>query len=130
MARKLIFCYGTLCANFHNHAVIKDKTTKFLGEAETSPNYTIYSGGFPIVEREGETSIKGEVYEINDDSVLDHVYQLEDYSGVPTKFGGNNWYDVDEIVTPFGIAEIFVQEKGQSGRDKVIPSGDWRKNNY
>lgn len=130
MTKKLIFCYGTLCANFGNHQVIKDKTTKYLGEAETLPEYTIYAGGFPIVERSGTTSIKGEVYEVNDEHVLDHVYSLENYSGVPNKYGGKNWYDVDTILTKFGECEIFVQNAGQSGRNKKIDSGDWRKNNY
>lgn len=130
MTKKLIFCYGTLCANFGNHSVIKDPTTKLLGEAETPSVYTLYAGGFPIVERGGTTSVKGEVYEINDQGVLEDVYSLEGYNGIPNKDGGNNWYDVDQITTPYGKAEIFVQNAGQCNRKNEITSGDWRKNNY
>lgn len=124
--RKLIFVYGTLCQGFGNHRVIQHETTKYLGEATSPAAYTLYDGGFPITERGGEVAIKGEVYEVNDKETLLDVYALEHYSGTPTKDGGKNWYDVDKIPTEWGVAEMFVQAKGQSGRTLTVESGDWR----
>lgn len=123
--KKLVFVYGTLKKNYSNHRCLGD--SKLLGEAETPAEYTLYDGGFPIVERGGKTSIKGEIYEVTDPSVLKRVYGLEGYSGTPTSEGGHNWYDTDKLSTEFGMAEIFVQDQNKSGRSSVVSSGVWKR---
>lgn len=117
---KLVFVYGTLKRGYGNNAAYL-KSAEFLGEAETPAIYTLYNGGFPIVERNGNTSVKGEVYKISDEHTLRNVYNLEGYSG--KRHSPNNWYDTDEIETPFGKAEIFVMD--HAGRSTPLPSGVW-----
>lgn len=125
MIKKLVIAYGTLKAKYSNHGCIAHESTKFLGEIETPPIYTLYSGGYPIVERDGNTAIKGELYEVNDKRVLERVYNLEGYSGTPGDH--NHFYDVDIIDTPYGKAEIFVMNKGVSGREQIVESGVWEQ---
>lgn len=120
---KLVATYGTLKQGFGNHGVIESPTTKFLGEIKTPAIYTLLDGGYPIVEREGNTEIHCELFEVNDDSVLKRVYRLEGYSGTPGKH--NTFYDVDTIETPYGTAEIFVMDKGRGGNRKIVESGKW-----
>ena len=125
---KLVFTYGTLCKGFGNHSVIQHSTTELLGEAKTSAKYTLMDGGFPIVERGGETSVKGQVFKVKNPDTLKRVYSLEGYSGTPSNEGGDNWYDIDTVETEWGTAEIFVMNQNASGRNNVIEHGDWRKN--
>lgn len=121
----LVFVYGTLKSTHGNYRHYLQGKSKFLGNFETPPEYTLFDGGFPIVERQGNTSIKGEVYAVRDKHVLYDIYSLEGYSGKPTKDGGHNWYDTDKIKTPYGEAEIFVMDKGKSNRTKIVESGNW-----
>jgi gamma-glutamylcyclotransferase (GGCT)/AIG2-like uncharacterized protein YtfP len=124
MTKQLVAVYGTLKKGYGNHRRIDSPTTKFIGEIKTPPIYTLYDGGYPAIEREGNTSIHCELYEVNDSQVLKQVYDLEGYSGTPGKH--NDFYDVDKIPTPYGEAEIFVMPKGHSGRTKIIENGKWR----
>lgn len=106
----LIFVYGTLKKGFHNHHYLD--TSKFLGNHKTEPIYTMKTnGGFPIVERGGQTSITGEVYKLSDED-LSGVFLLEGYTGV--QHNPRNWYDTDTIVTYFGEASIFVMAKDKN----------------
>lgn len=120
--KHLFFVYGTLKQGYGNNRLLQ--TAKFLGNAITPAEYTLYNGGFPIVERGGETAIKGEVYETDDEQIIKRVYGLEGYSGKP--HADDNWYDVDRIETPFGEAEMFVMDKGKSGRTNILTSGLWK----
>lgn len=126
---KFIFVYGTLKAAYGNHRCLEHPTTEFVGEIETPPIYTLYDGGFPIVEREGNTSIKGELYKVVEPSVVRSVYNLEGYSGTPGSH--NHFYDVDTFETEHGTAEIFVMPKGSVGnRGTVLESGVWNRNKW
>lgn len=119
----LFFVYGTLKKSYYNHRVIEHPTTKFLGEVKTEPIYTLFTGSYPVVERNGNTSITGELYEVNDINVMTNIFGLEGSS--PVQHSPLNWYDWDFIDTPNGKARIFVMDKGDSGRTKVVESGIW-----
>ena len=67
----IFFCYGTLQKGFWNHEVLGN--AKYLGKFQTEPKYTLYDGGFPIVERDGKTSIQGELY--LSENAEDHKYK-------------------------------------------------------
>lgn len=125
MEKKLVAVYGTLKSAYSNHRYIADPTTKFVDVIQTAPNYTLYDGGYPIVERDGETAITCELYEVNKEEVLQQVYNLEGYSGTPGKHNG--FYDVDVIDTPYGKAEMFVMSKGHGGRSTIVKSGVWQR---
>ena len=99
-----LFVYGTLKKGNSNNYLLGD--SKLLGEAETEEKYTLYSNGhFPILATQGEKSVIGEVYEVTDKEVFDDICTLEGY-----EIGGkNNWYELEEIETPYGKASVFVQ---------------------
>jgi gamma-glutamylcyclotransferase (GGCT)/AIG2-like uncharacterized protein YtfP len=61
----LIFVYGTLKHDFHNHRIIADQ--KFIGHGETlGEHWQMYSlGGFPGVVH-GDKTIVGELYEVDE----------------------------------------------------------------
>lgn len=65
MTKHLIFVYGTLKNGWGNNVIIADQ--KFIGKATTVANeYQMYSlGGFPGVV-DGNNSIKGELWEVDD----------------------------------------------------------------
>jgi gamma-glutamylcyclotransferase (GGCT)/AIG2-like uncharacterized protein YtfP len=127
MKRKHLFLtYGTLKRGYGNwrHYIACDPEHVYLGEFQTPPNYTLFDGGFPVVERGGHTSIQGELFEVADPHSIDGIFNLEgchsQVQGDPT-----NWYDFDQVETPYGPATMFVMNSGESHRNKILPSGKW-----
>lgn len=117
----LFAVYGTLRKGCHNRHYLGN--AKLLGTTKTNPEYTMYNrGGFPIVCPGGNTSIVIEVYKTSDPSVIDNINRLEGYTGVR----GNplNWYDTCSVATPYGDANMFIQNK-VSNNLPIIESGDW-----
>src|SRR5678815_3691587 len=101
------FVYGTLKRGRGNDHRLGN--AKFLGEFVTPNKYTMHSlGAFPAVSCKGKSSIQGEVYETDDPRIIQSLYRLEGYSGIPTKDGGHNMYDLETIDTPYGEANMFV----------------------
>jgi gamma-glutamylcyclotransferase (GGCT)/AIG2-like uncharacterized protein YtfP len=121
--KMLLFSYGTLMMNYGNYQRILKDNSEFLGTFETEPVYTLFDGGFPIVERNGNTSIKGELHYTEYSEVINRVFALEGCS--KTQHNPNSWYDYDLIETPYGTAVIFVMDKNKSGRNNKIESGIW-----
>lgn len=81
MAKYRVAVYGTLKAGLGNHGIIKD--TEFVGHGKTEPKFDMISfGGFPGV-LDGDKSIKVEVYQFDDSSILRDLDSLE---GHPTFF--------------------------------------------
>ena len=120
----IFFVYGTLKHGHGNHGCL-GKNPEFLGEYATEPRYTLFDGGFPIVERQGVTSIKGELYKVTNAEDVAAVFGLE--SCVSQKQGDpNNWYDFDEINTETGTAIMFVMSKGKARRNKILENGIWK----
>lgn len=110
--KHLVLCYGTLKMGFGNHYLLGDST--YLGPAET--NATMYSmGGFPAIILGGDSTIKGEVYEV-DDTTLRHLDSLEGYPG---------WYDREVVSTPYGPAYIYTMHSAVNRA--VVPSGVWER---
>lgn len=120
----IFFVYGTLKQAHANHGCLGDNP-EFLGEYTTEAKYTLFDGGFPVVEREGVTSIKGELYRVTNANDVASVFGLE---GCVSQVQGhpNNWYDFDEIDTKTGKAVIFVMNKGKSKRNKILENGIWK----
>lgn len=113
-----VFVYGTLKKEFYNHNVIKRSNGRFIGDAITDPIFTMVSlGAFPAVIPNGDTTIKGELYETDSLEFLD---RLEGYPSfynrkvVSVKVG-----DKDYLATMYYIDTI--QE--HSG---IVESGEWR----
>lgn len=109
----LVFVYGTLRRNYHNHKLISK--AYFISEWVTPAQYTMISFGFyPAVIAVGTSPIVGELYKINDKQ-LEEVDQIE---GVPT------FYQRDTIETPAGKAIWYVMPESAERTD-VVFSGDW-----
>lgn len=78
----LFMVYGTLMQGRGNNRLFGD--SKFLGTCVTKEKYTMYVSGIPFVDPDEPTcQIKGEVFEVTDEEVLDRVDRLE---GHPTMY--------------------------------------------
>ena len=119
----IFFVYGTLKRGHYNHSVLGKP--EYLGEFKTESKYTLFDGGYPIVERGGNTSIKGELFKLIDERDIQNIFNLE---GCYSQIQGDkdNWYDFDYINTPHGKAIIFVMNKDKSQRINKIESGIWK----
>lgn len=122
MSEKKIFAvYGTLKKGYGNNRLLVD--AKLLGEFETPAKYTLFNGGFPVVERGGKTSVRCELYETSDKVAIDRVFSLEGCH--KEQDHPQSWYTYDKLDTPYGEAVIFVMNPGQSRRTEVLESGIW-----
>lgn len=119
----LFFVYGSLKTDFYNNKVLGN--SQFLSEFKTEPKYTLFDGGFPVVERGGDTSIHGELFISENVNDISNVFHLEGCDS-QIQHDPSNWYDFDEIDTKYGKAVIFVMDKGKSGRTKTLNSGIWK----
>jgi len=112
-----VFVYGSLKRGFGNHRLLENEGVKFLGEAETPARFKmLHLGGFPGVVP-GDQSIKGEVYEVNDE-----VFQSLDWlEGFPS------FYNRSQIEVQEGtLAWMYHLNTPAEYYDcEVIESGEW-----
>ena len=110
-----VFVYGTLRKGFGNHHLLKN--SKFIGYATTKEKYSLYVDGIPYVVKIPTTQIKGEVYEVDRDT----LNALDELEGHP------NFYKrelIDVIVNGKTIkAWIYFYPYP---RGKLIRSGDFK----
>lgn len=125
--KKLFFVYGTLKEGFRFHDRLGN--SKLLGIAETKPEYTMYSlwdGGYPAIIHQGDTSIKGEVYEVSEEETEEALYRLE---GFIAPHHPGNLYETESVETPYGEATLFVyanKPKLESYGFPIIKDGIWK----
>jgi gamma-glutamylcyclotransferase (GGCT)/AIG2-like uncharacterized protein YtfP len=92
-----------------------------MGEDTLPSKYTMVSlGGFPGVIPKGETSIKGEVYEVSKD-VYKAVEYLEGYHPDPKI----TLYSKEKVDTKFGEADMYILNKNYLFYPKV-ETGNWK----
>lgn len=119
-----VVVYGSLLEGLGNHPLLQRHGARKLGTFKTKPEFTMVSlGGFPGVTREGNTSITVEVYEV-DDACLKDLNSLEGYRGEEQ----DNFYDREEIETPFGKSFIYTYNhiRPTSAKSQV-ENGDWKE---
>ena len=116
-----VFCYGSLMRGFGNHRLLE--SSDYIGDAVTEPKYTLlHLGGFPGVVADGDTSITGEVYDV-DAPTLRNLDRLE---------GHPNFYERQTIQVRRGptveTVQIYLLPMHwlEDGRNVVIASGDWK----
>lgn len=117
----LLAVYGALRQEGPSHYLLNK--AKYIGDFDTDLIYDMYSFvSFPALIESGNTSIKMEVYEINEDilKVLNRVQEYE--RGVRVE----NLYTMTEIETPYGKALTSFYNNKISNKVKVY-SGDWIK---
>ena len=110
----LVFVYGSLLSGLLNSKFLN--TAKLLGEFTTPPSYKMFDlGMFPCIVRGGDTPIKGEIYQVDEETfaVLD---RLE---------GHPDFYRRSKINTDQGKAWVYLYPDDVVGGDRV-DDGDWR----
>lgn len=111
-----VFVYGTLRQGQGNHRLLENQ--QFIGTSRTEAIYEmIHLGGFPGVLRTGPASIRGEIYEVDDDALA----RLDRLEGHP------HFYTREEIDIP-GTERVwiyFYNNRNPSRENIVIESGDW-----
>ncbi len=108
----LVFVYGTLRQGEYNHHYLS--SAQFLGLHESEAQFTLYDlGPYPGVS-EGQQSVQGEVYMIDDDTLA----ALDILEDVPVE------YRRESISTPFGEAWIYIYQDTEQLTEE-IGSGDW-----
>ena len=114
-----VFVYGTLRSGEANWRTLLSPDQGC--SAKTEPRFTMRSHGrFPIVQHGGITAISGEVFLV-DDATLILLDQLE---------GHPDWYERVEIDVTLDIGElqrawIYLMPVDQDEQTPVIESGDW-----
>ncbi len=117
-----VFVYGSLLAGLHNHRLLH--SARFVAPGETRPEYEMRSlGGFPGVLAGGSTTIVGEVYAVDDDTLR----QLDRLEGHPHFYkrtatvvriaGAAHWVWMYQLVEPRPEAPL-------------VTSGNWRRYRY
>lgn len=113
-----IFVYGTLRRGSYNHYLLED--SPFIGNGRTVNGFTMVNmGGFPGVISGGDTSIVGELYEVNKETLA----QLDRLEGHP------DWY----TRTPITITDEAGKEHAAELyllpafylKNQHIETGDW-----
>lgn len=111
-----VLVYGSLRKGFGNHYLLEN--SRFLGEVKTGPHYTMYSfGGFPALSLNGDTTIVGEVYEVDEETMA----RLDRLEGYP------NFYDRVLIPTEYGEAWMYFIHDIDREALPVVESGDWKE---
>ncbi len=120
-----VFVYGSLLKGFGNHNLLEDSL--FVGDALTEGHFSLlHLGGFPGLVEKGNTSVHGEIYDV-DDATLRQLDRLEGhpsfYCRTPIRVlpvGTNQiaeWETVDAyLLTPDWL------DAGPS----IIESGNWK----
>lgn len=122
--------YGTLRTDEGNAGLLADSA--FVGDALTEGRFTmIHLGGFPGVVAGGNTSIHGELYDV-DDRTLDRLDQLEGHpnfykrqqirvlrAGPGTSPIPSEWEEAEAYLLP----EKWLQDN----HNRIIGSGDWKQ---
>jgi gamma-glutamylcyclotransferase (GGCT)/AIG2-like uncharacterized protein YtfP len=115
---KLLFVYGTLMQGMRNHQYLEKATLR--GPAQTKPEYELVTNGSIPAAKPGSESVKGEVYEV-DDEMLASLDVLEEVQ--------SDLYDRTEIELADGTKAI-----AYLGGDRMfatdiwehVPNGDYK----
>ena len=119
----LVFVYGSLLSDLGNHYVLD--SARFIGAATTAPVFTFYDlGAFPAAVEGGDTAILGEVYAVNDATLV----SLDRLEGVPDFYSRNECDVMFTDGTEVATVNLYVlRPERVRGHDKRIVSGDWRE---
>ena len=118
--RSNIFVYGTLRRGEYNNRLLEG--AKFKGVFNTVPEYELRNFGvFPGLMQDGSTSIRGEVYEVDNETLSD----LDFHEGHPTFYCRSliELEDYSDTVEAYVISNHPRYHKELP----IIHSGDWKE---
>jgi len=112
----IVFVYGTLREGEHNHARLGGRHPQRF--ARTLPTWELVSlGSYPAILPGGTTAVLGEVYEVDDETLL-KLDALEEH---PT------YYERTEIPLEDGsVVHAYVMARERVSDYESLSSGDWR----
>lgn len=118
--RRNIFVYGTLRRGEYNNRLLSSAI--FKGTFNTVPEYELRNFGvFPGLMLNGSTSVKGEVYEV-DDETLDY---LDCHEGHPTFYCRSS---IKLKNHPNKVEAYLIRKHPKYNKDlPIIYSGDWKE---
>lgn len=115
-----IFVYGTLLSGYGNNYHLSGQ--EYLGEIETEPKYTLVDcGGFPGLVKDGETPIVGEIYEVDEECIL----QLDYLEGHVRSNPSASLFKPIEVELADGTTAT-TYSFNRLSEEAVILSGSWR----
>jgi len=94
--------------------MFSSKDLKPIGEFLTEPLYTLYDCGVPCLYDEGNTSVKGEIYNVDLERVMD-IHTLELYAG----------YRFCKIYIKDFPEEVYGYLRPPYPDSPKVESGDW-----
>ncbi len=115
---KLFAVYGTLKKGHYNDRVLG--RGELLGTQRIT-GFKMHSlGAYPAVVKSQTDSIEIEVYRVVDEDTIGRLYRLEGHIERGHK---NNMYEVTDVLTEWGQAEIFYMDRNLTC--PVIETGVW-----
>ena len=118
MNQHVVFVYGTLRIGQEFHDFMGGRTPRFT--AYTLPEFDLVSlGSYPAILPDGQTSVKGEVYEV-DDPTLGALDELEEHPQVYTRKLITVTHDGQSSQV---WAYLLPRDRFEGGPQ--IPEGDW-----
>lgn len=117
----MVFVYGTLRTGNYNHTVMKRAKGKYVGLG-TIDATMVNLGAYPaVVLKDGPSKVVGEVYEIANQDLLNHLDRLEGYPWM---------YSRDEVPVnmpdfPDTKAWVYHMPNVMERHTQIIESGDW-----
>ncbi len=111
-----MFVYGSLMTGAPNHRVMRG--ARCLGASATVAEFELFDlGAFPGMVKGGATSVVGEVFEVDDDTLA----RLDELEGHPT------FYERARVRLADGTeAEAYLLPRARAAGRPIVPSGDWR----
>ena len=110
-----IFVYGTLMTGQPNHGLLEEAT--HLGTGHTEAAFDLINlGAFPALLAGGSTSVRGELYEVNSQTLA----ALDRLEGHPLFYRRGTI----RLETGKKVAAYLFPKRPRSAAK--IPSGDWR----
>jgi gamma-glutamylcyclotransferase (GGCT)/AIG2-like uncharacterized protein YtfP len=111
-----LFVYGSLLAGEPHAARLG--ASRLVGAARTAAHYTLIDlGPYPALLEGGTTSVSGEVYEIDGDTLA----ALDEFEGHPDEYRRQPVELLGE-----SPAEAYVLPPERSRQGRAIASGSWR----
>ena len=116
--RHLVFVYGTLLHGCGNHSLLDCDGAEFVGEDSTRDEFhMVDTGWFPGILRGGCTAVTGEVYRVDDSTML----ALDRLEGVPTLYTRQRARMASGL-----LVNVYVLGHSRARGCRRIASGDWR----